>query len=1067
MNASCFNTLPVRSGRAGLAVGVTALLLSAATCPAATLINLDATRLPLGPLATWTNTGSLTGNFTSAGTTTPEVVKVKAGQGVQSSATAHYIGPEVPEVLTGNASRTIEAWVFNATPQGEETVFAWGRRGITAINCSFGHGTDASFGAVGHWGDPDIGWDGHITYNEWSYIAYTYDGPNQTTTVYHNGEVANTEVLAAPLDTAGVTTSGVPLHFRVARQNNADGSVSTTGVGDITIGKIRVHDTALDGTAIMAQFNAEVDQFIEKDSDGDSIPDWWEALYPAFLNPNDPADAARDQDTDGLTNAQEFQHKTAPDKPDTDGDGATDSAEVNRQVGGAAAPTDPTNPDTDGDGLRDGVETGTGTFQSAQDTGTDPLKSDSDGDGYGDWQEVLRGSNPNSASSLPQGIDPLVLLDATSLPLGPLPTWDNTGLLADDFIARDPNAPPEVTSVLGIKGVTFNGSEYYTGPAAPLWITGNGAHTIEAWVYNPAIADEETIFAWGRRGGGDGSNLSFNHGANASYGAVGHWGAPDIGWAGNIVAGRWTHVAYSWDPANLMQTVYKDGQVANSRAEANPFVIWSVATTGAPLPFRVASQNEDSGAATTGLRGSMTIAKVAVYDQTLSEATIQQHFTADATAFGILDQDGDGMPDWYEKLFSFLNPNDPTDATKDQDNDGLVNLQEYEHKTLPDVADTDGDGVTDGAEVNTLSTRPTVTDTDLDGLPDGREGTLGTNPLIGDTDGDGFADGLEIARGSDPKAAANVPSFSQAVAMIDVDARNLALGPLAFWTNNGALGGQFKAGPVSASVAMAGGVKSVTFDGTNYMTGPVAPYWMTGDSPRTVEAWVYNPQLADEETVFSWGRRGGPDGSNCSFNHGTNPSYGAVGHWGGADVGWNGAIAAGRWNHIAYTWDPNATAAVVYSDGQPANTNIYSNGLDTWSVNDTPEPDAVPLTFVLAAQTDSSGAITEALRGSLSVARLRAYDQALGADAIAQIYDSESGQYAETPTITIQSFAYSGQADTFTITWTTAPGAQYEVQATSNLGGAWTSVASGLTTGTYTDHPSAAGTQRFYRIRQQ
>jgi hypothetical protein len=69
------------------------------------------------------------------------VVKAKAGQGVQSSATAHYIGPEVPEALTGNASRTIEAWVFNATPQGEETVFAWGRRGTTGLNCSFGHGT--------------------------------------------------------------------------------------------------------------------------------------------------------------------------------------------------------------------------------------------------------------------------------------------------------------------------------------------------------------------------------------------------------------------------------------------------------------------------------------------------------------------------------------------------------------------------------------------------------------------------------------------------------------------------------------------------------------------------------------------------------------------------------------------------------------------------------------------------------------------------------------------------------------------------------------------------------------
>lgn len=1045
-----------------LSLALAGLLLAAGHCFAATVVNLDATQLPEGPLNTWTNTGSAAGDFTSAGTSVPQVITAKTGKGVQTSPTAHYVGPVVPESVTGSASRTIEAWVFNSTPQGEETVFAWGRRGVDGINCSFGHGTDASFGAVGHWGAPDIGWEGNIVFNEWTYIVYTYDGPSQTTTVYKDGAVANTEELASPLDTVAVDTAENPLRFRLARQNEANGAVSGTGVGDIIIGKVRVHDTALDAAAILAQFNAEVDQFIERDSDGDSIPDWWETQYSAFMNLNDPADAARDQDTDGLSNAQEFLNKTLPDNSDSDADGATDSAEVNRQAGGTAAPTDPTKPDTDGDGLRDGVETGTGTFQSAQDTGTDPLKSDTDGDGYADFQEVIRGSNPNSASSLPQGTDPLVLLDATQLPTGPLPVWDNTGALPDDFAARDQNAPPQVTTITGVKGVSFNGGEYYTGPAAPLWITGNGAHTIEAWVYNPTIADEETIFSWGRRGGGDGSNLSFNHGANAAYGAVGHWGGPDIGWDGNIVAGQWTHVAYTWDPTNLIQSVYKEGQLVNSREQPDGFNIWATANNGAPLPLRVASQNDDNGSATTGLRGSMTIAKLAVYDTPLSDAAILQHFNTDASTFGILDEDSDGMLTWYERGYPFLNPNDAADAARDQDNDTLSNLQEYQLGTLPDVADSDGDGAADGAEVNNLSTRPLVPDTDQDGLEDGREVTAGTNPIVPDSDSDSHADGLETARGSDPKSASSVPSLSEPVAIISMDARDLPPGPLVSWTNNGALGGQFRAGAEPVTVEAAGGVKSVSFSGTGYLKGPVTPLWMAGNNPRTVEVWVYNPEVADEETVFSWGRRGGADGSNCSFNHGSNPTFGAVGHWGGADVGWNGKAVEGRWTHIAYTWDPAATAAIVYSDGQPANTNIITSGLDTWAVDTSLEP--VPLSFIMAAQAEANGAITEGLRGSLSVARLRVYDQALSAQAIAQSYASESGQFTS---LTIEGFAYSASADTFTLTWTVAPGAQYEVEAASDLGGTWTSVASGLTAGSYTDKPSTGGAQRFFRIRQQ
>ena len=50
--------------------------------------------------------------------------------------------------------------------------------------------------------------------------------------------------------------------------------------------------------------------------------------------------------------------------------------------------------DTDDDGLNDGVETNTGTYVDATDSGTDPLNADTDDDGLPDGQEVPGGEGP-------------------------------------------------------------------------------------------------------------------------------------------------------------------------------------------------------------------------------------------------------------------------------------------------------------------------------------------------------------------------------------------------------------------------------------------------------------------------------------------------------------------------------------------------------------------------------------------------------------------------------------------------------------------------------------------------
>jgi hypothetical protein len=115
------------------------------------------------------------------------------------------------------------------------------------------------------------------------------------------------------------------------------------------------------------------------------------------------------------------------------------------------------------------------------------------------------------------------------------------------------------------------------------------------------------------------------------------------------------------------------------------------------------------------------------------------------------DSDGDGIPDDVEIRLG-LNPNDPSDALADFDTDGLNNLEEYQAGTDLRVADTDGDGLSDGAEVKQYR----------------------TNPLLRDTDGDGVSDGLEIQAGSDPLNPNSV-NYGPILSRVDVTPSSFTL----------------------------------------------------------------------------------------------------------------------------------------------------------------------------------------------------------------------------------------------------------------------------------------------------
>jgi len=127
----------------------------------------------------------------------------------------------------------------------------------------------------------------------------------------------------------------------------------------------------------------------KKDSDGDGLPDGWEVKYR--FNPNNAEGengGSGDADRDGLSNQEEFKHKTDPYNRDTDADGTDDKQEIENE-------TDPTNwndGDLDSDGLTNGKEI---------EIRTNPRNQDTDGDGLPDKWELINELQP----FLPQGQD--------------------------------------------------------------------------------------------------------------------------------------------------------------------------------------------------------------------------------------------------------------------------------------------------------------------------------------------------------------------------------------------------------------------------------------------------------------------------------------------------------------------------------------------------------------------------------------------------------------------------------------------------------------------------------------
>jgi hypothetical protein len=145
-----------------------------------------------------------------------------------------------------------------------------------------------------------------------------------------------------------------------------------------------------------------VDQF--NDSDNDGLPDIWEIA--TFGNTTTLSGTA-DDDSDGLTNAQEHAWETNRLDPDTDRDGVRDGVEVAIGTNPLVADADDLASDLNHDGLIDSI--------GAQ-LGYQPTQSDSDGDSVSNADEALMCTNPLRTDSDGDGVP-----DSTdAFPLDPL-----------------------------------------------------------------------------------------------------------------------------------------------------------------------------------------------------------------------------------------------------------------------------------------------------------------------------------------------------------------------------------------------------------------------------------------------------------------------------------------------------------------------------------------------------------------------------------------------------------------------------------------------------------------------
>jgi hypothetical protein len=164
----------------------------------------------------------------------------------------------------------------------------------------------------------------------------------------------------------------------------------------------------------------------------------------------------------------------------------------------------------------------------------------------------------------------------------------------------------------------------------------NPTCSIEVWVNNPTISDEEQMVAWGRTGGTN-ALIAFSYGdggggaggalnRNAGPNLVGPYhglAGPNLSWSSvHPRPGTWHHLVYTFDGAGRVNRLYADGAKVEQFTNIVDVNTWagtniSIATShGAP---NFLGQNNTA-------RSALVIARVRVHSGVLSDAQVLNNY---------------------------------------------------------------------------------------------------------------------------------------------------------------------------------------------------------------------------------------------------------------------------------------------------------------------------------------------------------------------------------------------------------------------------------------------------------
>ena len=201
--------------------------------------------------------------------------------------------------------------------------------------------------------------------------------------------------------------------------------------------------------------------------------------------------------------------------------------------------------------------------------------------------------------------------------------------------------------------------------------------------------------------------------------------------------------------------------------------------------------------------------------------------------------------------------------------------------------------------------------------------------------------------------------------LVDLDAADFANGAGHWPQHSGDTGipGHFipRGSPTRQTVA---GAPAVVFDGDgDAFVGPITTAALhSAGAPYSVEVWAFQGNIREQESLVSWGRRGGPDATFAGFRYGADPEFGAVALWGPSEIGYHKPPPPGRWHQLVFTYDGNRMS--VYVDGQ-------ADGVKTVGALDPHDTLPIMLGAELGGDGQPEGKFTH-FSGALGLVRIHA-----------------------------------------------------------------------------------------------